>query len=261
MNNAMNMRAPLPETRLPTGTLRLRLGRRTLLLERRAWLITLGLVLALTLLSLLALTLGSGKITMMGVIQTLLGQGSRLDAVVDDLDAFRQHAVFDEDVASLAAHGDDAVILRAVVPVEPLPDQTGSAAEPQREVTRHHDAGRAVIFLRAQRDEVLAWVLGVNDVDPVFAAELRQLFRRGKERRLFAHVELEHLHAGGAHFFRELAVDIVGKKGRDLIPSEDTDEIFNIFFGPGLAGIVDEIKYVQQTAFLSQRFAGSKIHT
>ncbi|MDM5124613.1 amonabactin ABC transporter permease subunit 1 [Aeromonas rivipollensis] len=83
MNNAMNdtLTGTLPETRLPTGTLCLRLGRRTLLLERRAWLITLGLVLALTLLSLLALTLGSGKITMMGVIQTLLGEGSRLDQV------------------------------------------------------------------------------------------------------------------------------------------------------------------------------------
>ena len=50
-------------------------------LHRRAWLITLGLLVALTLLSLLALTLGSGKITMMGVIQTLLGEGSRLDQV------------------------------------------------------------------------------------------------------------------------------------------------------------------------------------
>ena len=81
MNNAMNMRAPLPETPVPTGTLCLRLGRRTLLLERRAWLVTLALVLALILLSLLALTLGSGKITMPGVIQTLLGEGSRLDQV------------------------------------------------------------------------------------------------------------------------------------------------------------------------------------
>ena len=66
---------------LPSGTLCLRLGSRTLLLHRRAWLITLGLLVALTLLSLLALTLGSGKITMMGVIQTLLGEGSRLDQV------------------------------------------------------------------------------------------------------------------------------------------------------------------------------------
>ena len=66
---------------LPSGTLCLRLGSRTLLLHRRAWLITLGLLVALTLLSLLALTLGSGKITMMGVIQTLLGEGSRVDQV------------------------------------------------------------------------------------------------------------------------------------------------------------------------------------
>lgn len=66
---------------LPSGTLCLRLGSHTLLLHRRAWLITLGLLVALTLLSLLALTLGSGKITMMGVIQTLLGEGSRLDQV------------------------------------------------------------------------------------------------------------------------------------------------------------------------------------
>ena len=66
MNNPMH--DTRPEFPLPTGTLRLRLGQRTLLLERRAWLITLGLVLALTLLSLLALTLGSGKITMMGVV-------------------------------------------------------------------------------------------------------------------------------------------------------------------------------------------------
>ncbi|AUY11586.1 MULTISPECIES: amonabactin ABC transporter permease subunit 1 [Aeromonas] len=66
---------------LPSGTLCLRLGSRTLLLHRRAWLITLWLLVTLTLLSLLALTLGSGKITMMGVIQTLLGEGSRLDQV------------------------------------------------------------------------------------------------------------------------------------------------------------------------------------
>ena len=81
MNNAMNMRGPLPETPVPTGTLCLRLGHRTLLLERRAWLITLALIVALVLLCLLALTLGSGKITMMGVVQTLLGEGSRLDQV------------------------------------------------------------------------------------------------------------------------------------------------------------------------------------
>lgn len=41
----------------PSGTLCLRLGRHSLLLERRAWWLTLGLMVALTLLSLLALTL------------------------------------------------------------------------------------------------------------------------------------------------------------------------------------------------------------
>lgn len=53
MNNPTNdtLTGSLPGTLVPTGTLRLRLGRRTLLLERRAWLVTLALVLALTLLS------------------------------------------------------------------------------------------------------------------------------------------------------------------------------------------------------------------
>ena len=66
---------------LPTGTVCLRVGSRTLLLHRRAWLITLGILVALVLLSLLALTLGSGKLTMLGVIQTLLGEGNRLSEV------------------------------------------------------------------------------------------------------------------------------------------------------------------------------------
>ena len=78
MNNPMNTSL---NASLPSGTLCLRLGERTLLLHRRAWLITLGLLVALVLLSLLALTLGSSKLTMLGVVQTLLGEGSRLDEV------------------------------------------------------------------------------------------------------------------------------------------------------------------------------------
>lgn len=65
----------------PTGTLRLRLGTGSLLLNRRAWLVTLGLLLLLVLLCALALSLGSGRLTMGGVVQTLLGQGSRLDEI------------------------------------------------------------------------------------------------------------------------------------------------------------------------------------
>ncbi len=78
MNNSIH---PSLTTALPTGTVCLRIGSRTLLLHRRAWLITLGLLVALVLLSLLALTLGSGKLTMLGVIQTLLGEGNRLSEV------------------------------------------------------------------------------------------------------------------------------------------------------------------------------------
>ncbi|WP_324043360.1 amonabactin ABC transporter permease subunit 1 [Aeromonas dhakensis] len=78
MNNSIH---PSPNTALPTGTVCLRVGSRTLLLHRRAWLITLGLLVTLVLLSLLALTLGSGKLTMLGVIQTLLGEGNRLSEV------------------------------------------------------------------------------------------------------------------------------------------------------------------------------------
>ncbi|MBQ4666418.1 iron chelate uptake ABC transporter family permease subunit [Aeromonas hydrophila] len=78
MNNSIH---PSLTTALPTGTVCLRVGSRTLLLHRRAWLITLGLLVALVLLSLLALTLGSGKLTMLGVIQTLLGEGNRLSEV------------------------------------------------------------------------------------------------------------------------------------------------------------------------------------
>ncbi|PNO51300.1 permease [Aeromonas hydrophila] len=78
MNNPIN---PSLTTALPTGTVCLRVGSRTLLLHRRAWLITLGLLVALVLLSLLALTLGSGKLTILGVIQTLLGEGNRLSEV------------------------------------------------------------------------------------------------------------------------------------------------------------------------------------
>ncbi|AKA17083.1 amonabactin ABC transporter permease subunit 1 [Aeromonas hydrophila] len=78
MNNSI---PPSLTTALPTGTVCLRVGSRTLLLHRRAWLITLGLLVALVLLSLLALTLGSGKLTMLGVIQTLLGEGNRLSEV------------------------------------------------------------------------------------------------------------------------------------------------------------------------------------
>ncbi|HDZ8831817.1 FecCD family ABC transporter permease [Aeromonas dhakensis] len=78
MNNPIH---PSLTTALPTGTVCLRVGSRTLLLHRRAWLITLGLLVALVLLSLLALTLGSGKLTMLGVIQTLLGEGNRLNEV------------------------------------------------------------------------------------------------------------------------------------------------------------------------------------
>ena len=63
MNNSIH---PSLTTALPTGTVCLRVGSRTLLLHRRAWLITLGLLVALVLLSLLALTLGSGKLTMLG---------------------------------------------------------------------------------------------------------------------------------------------------------------------------------------------------
>ena len=62
MNNSIH---PPLTTALPTGTVCLRVGSRTLLLHRRAWLITLGLLVALVLL-LLALTLGSGKLTMLG---------------------------------------------------------------------------------------------------------------------------------------------------------------------------------------------------
>ena len=48
MNNSIH---PSLTTALPTGTVCLRVGSRTLLLHRRAWLITLGLLVALVLLS------------------------------------------------------------------------------------------------------------------------------------------------------------------------------------------------------------------
>lgn len=66
----------------PTGYWLLRLGNRTLLFNRRAWLIGLIMFLLLAGVSLAALSLGSGKMTAGQALQTLLGQGNRLQELM-----------------------------------------------------------------------------------------------------------------------------------------------------------------------------------
>lgn len=72
--------APLPPH--PSGTWHLRLGPVSLLLHQRSWLMTLMLALALALASLVALSVGSGQLSMADALQTLLGQGNRLQEVM-----------------------------------------------------------------------------------------------------------------------------------------------------------------------------------
>lgn len=74
-------RPPLPRLH-PSGTWLLRWRSCSLLLHRRSWGITLILSLILALASLTALTVGTGRLSTVEALQTLLGHGNRLQEVM-----------------------------------------------------------------------------------------------------------------------------------------------------------------------------------
>ncbi|GAA3561651.1 FecCD family ABC transporter permease [Marinobacter xestospongiae] len=66
----------------PSDCWHLRVGRWSVLLHRRAWLVTLAMTVLLVLASLVALSIGSAQLTIADAWHTLLGQGNRLQEVM-----------------------------------------------------------------------------------------------------------------------------------------------------------------------------------
>ena len=69
-------------TSLPAGVWRLQLGRATVLLHRRTWLMSLLMLAILLVLFVLSVSLGSANMGMADVIATLTGQGSKLHEIM-----------------------------------------------------------------------------------------------------------------------------------------------------------------------------------
>lgn len=69
-------------TSLPSGVWRLHLGRATVLLHRRTWLMSLLMLATLLVLFVLSVSLGSANMDMADVIATLTGQGSKLHEIM-----------------------------------------------------------------------------------------------------------------------------------------------------------------------------------
>lgn len=69
-------------TSIPSGVWRLQLGKATVLLHRRTWLMTLLMLITLLLLFVLSVSIGSADMSMREVIATLGGQGSKLHEIM-----------------------------------------------------------------------------------------------------------------------------------------------------------------------------------
>ncbi len=107
-----------------------------------------------------------------------------------------------------------------------------------------NDTGRPVKKPGKQGGDVFAGVLGVYDINPVRPAIGRKPSGCSQGVQP-AHFKAQGGDMAGLHLRRKLTGDIIGKKTLLAALTEDSDEIFHIFFSAGLSGKVNEVQNIR----------------